>query len=380
MPFSTYYGPNTIVGESCVWVTDRNRRVCITYDYNTTTGELRYAASIFKCLTIVLEDQTFHIEPTDDQMVENSETTERRFEIRPVCIVVTPSLSYNDIISTIRHEMCNGYGCKGPRGLSFGDQEISDEYSDHGSDSSENSFLSDTEPISLDKFRASIYSDSRPGWSEMCKDGAIPIGSQLIMNYRGKSYSCSTLDDHQRLHGYVKDNISGTIFCSLHFWATRIICDPTRTINVFDACSIMVPMETIIDEIPIDIGSLYEKKLRRIRYISNDDVETYKGEKISVTREFFIAFKANKQTGELIYGAAISRLPTELGQITDKTLIDGHFQTAMSRLEKKPVAIRVSDEFRHQISSKAPHREDIMYEILDKITLRKDGQFIIKSM
>jgi hypothetical protein len=308
-------------------------------------------------------------------MVENSGTTERRFEIRPVCIVVEPSLPYNEIISTIRHEMCNGYGCKGPRGLSFGDQEICDEYSDHGSDSSENSFLSDTEPISLDKYRKSIYSDSRPGWSEMCKDGAIPIGSQLIMIYHGKSYSCTVLNDN----GYVTDNSCKTEFRSLNKWTLSIL-PPTRTVNVFDACSIVVPMETIIDEQPIDIMGLNEKKVRRIRYISEEDIENYKGEKIPITREFFITFKANKYTGDLVYGAAVSRRPAELGPIIDKTLIDGHFMTAMTRLEKKPVAMRISDEFRGQISSKTSHREDVMYEILDKITSRKGGKFIIKSM
>ena len=378
MSYTTYFGPKTIISESCIWIADGYRRICITYKYNTATGSLQYAASVFRCEQFMVENQTFHIEPTEVQMIENSRTTERRFDIRPVCIVVTPSLSYNDIISTVRREMCHGYGCKGPRGLSFGDQEISDEYSDHGSDSTENSFLSDTEPTSLDKFRDSIYNDSRPGWSEMCKDNAIPIGSQLKMNYRGKSYSCTVLNDT----GNVIDNGCKTEFRSLNKWAIhkrREDKSNSLTINVFDSCYIVVPMETI-DEKPIDIMNLSEKKMRKIRYISEEGNENYNGETIPITREFFITFKANKHTGNLIYGASISRLPAKLGPIIDRRLIDGHFKTSMTRLEKKPVVMRLSEEFLHQISSKASHREDVMYEIMDNITKRKGGRFILKSM
>jgi hypothetical protein len=369
MSLSTYYGPNTIVGESCVWVADSDRRVCITYDYNTTTGELRYAASIFKCLTVVLEDQRIHIEPTDDQMVENSETTERRFEIRPVCIVATPSLSYNDIISTIRRKMCNGYGCKGPRGISFDQHEIDQEYSDHGRESSENSFLSDTEPTSLEKFRDCLYSDSRPEWTKKSSNITRPIGSYIIMNYYGKTWICTVSSENG-----VTDNTSGTIFSSLNMWTAYIV--------------------KIVDETHIDMTSIMSNNLKKIRYITTEDNDTYhcvcryqaennenyKGVNINIMREFFITFKANKHTGELIYGAAISRLPIEMGPITDKTLIDGLYNTALVRLEKKPVAMCISEEFRQQINSKTSQRENMMYEIIKNITSRKGGRFVIKKL
>ena len=370
MSYNTYYGPKTNVSESCIWIKDGYRRICMTYNYNTASGNLRYAASVFRCEYIVSSGQTFHIEPTEKQMTDNSHTTERRFNIRPVCIIVEPELSYNNIISTIRHEMCHGYGCKGPRGLSFDNQEFSDENSEHGSESSATSFLSESEPLSLNNYRASLYNSSLPGWSDMCKDNVIPVGSQLKMNYHGKSNSCTVTNNI----GKVIDNFSGTVYDSLNKWALSI---RNSSVNVFDVCCIMNRLENI-DE--VEISSIMTKKTRKIRYISNETTENYNGKNMSITREFFVAFKADKLTGDLIYGAAISRLPAELGPMTDVSMIDGHFETAIARLEKKPVVMRLSKEFLHQISSKASHREDVMYEIMDNITKRKDGNFIIKSI
>jgi hypothetical protein len=98
-----------------------------------------------------------------------------------------------------------------------------------------------------------------------------------------------------------------------------------------------------------------------------------------VVREFFIAFRADKKTGNLLYAAAISRRPEDLGPITDKDLIDNHFHTAIARLDYRPVAMQVSEEFRDQLRSKPTHREDVMYEILDVIESRPGGKYLIRG-
>ena len=118
MPFTTYYGPNTTVSETCLWVADGHRRICITYTYNVSTGILTYAASVFRCeVTDYGDGFTGVSEPTHEQMLGHVHTTTRRFEIRPVIIQVATKLTYDQILKTIRREMCHGYGCKGPRML-----------------------------------------------------------------------------------------------------------------------------------------------------------------------------------------------------------------------------------------------------------------------
>jgi len=289
MPFATYYGPNTTVSEECIWIADGSRRVCISYDYNTSTGILRYAATVFRCERIDTEDGRYaYIEPSEQQMVDNSFTTARRYDIRPVIIQATTGLSYDNILSTIRHEMCHGYGCKGPRGLMTAFQDVGMDYSDHGSDgeSSVNSFLTDDDNMSCDE-----------------------------------------------------------------------------------------------DYMPIDWNKLERKRTRTLRYIGTSKFENYFGIRIPVTREYFIAFKADKNNGHLIYGAAISRRPTddhETCPMTDE-LVDGHFKTAMARMDKSPVFLEVSEEFRHQLKKNATHREDVMYEIIDRINERDGGRLAVRG-
>ena len=273
MPYCTYYGPNTIVAEQCLWIADGNRRICVTYEYDTSTGNLLYAATVFRC--DMNDTETGFFEPSEQQMLDNAHTTQRRFEIRPVAVNVADNLRYDDIIAAIRCEMCHGFGCKGPRGSEIPDNE---------SMSSENTFLSDVEE------------------------------------------------------------------------------DPD-----YDS------------EEDVDVESLEHKKIRKVRYISNTQVERYHGEKTTIMREYFIAFKANKRTGDLIYGAAISRRREEDGPIEDKNVIQDHYKTAIARLEKKPVPMRIDEDFRHQLGRSVTHREDVMYQILDVINSRPGGRFLIKG-
>ena len=230
MPYCTYYGPNTVVSEKCLWISEGNRRICITYVYETETGALDYAATVFRC--DINDTETGFFEPTEQQMIDNAHTTTRRFEIRPVRVYVDADLRYDDIIKAIRYEMCHGFGCKGPR-------ITSEHFDDMDSMSSENTFLSE-------------------------------------------------LDE-----------------------------DPD-----YDS------------EDDIDVESLESKKTRKVRYISTTSTENYHGVKTSILREYFIAFKANKRTGELIYGAAISRRREDEGPITDKNLIEDHYRPQLHDLRR----------------------------------------------
>ena len=290
MPCTTYYGPNTTVSESCLWIADGSRRICVTYTYNTSTGILQYAASVFRGEEVILPDGGVAVlEPTGEQMVAHTHTTTRRFEIRPVIIQVSTMLSYNQILKTIRREMCLGFGCKGPRNLgrSFNMDCAS---SDGGSESSANTWLSADE------------------------------------------------DDHE---------------------------DPDYE-----------PDFELTDE---DYHKIQRKTTRTLRYISHGKTERYQGRRVRVVREFFIAFRADKKTGNLLYAAAISRRPEDLGPITDKDLIDNHFKTAIARLDYRPVAMQVAEEFRDQLRSKPTHREDVMYEILDIIESRPGVKYLIRG-
>ena len=299
MPFTTYYGPNTTVSESCLWIADGSRRICLTYEYNTSTGILKYAASVFRCEVTEYDQHTMGVsEPTHEQMLGHVHTTTRRFEIRPVIILVATKLTYDQILTTIRREMCHGYGCKGPRMLpsAFG---MDCGASDGGSDSSANTWLSEG---AYDDENDPDYEPPREEWTQ---------------------------DDW--------DNHLG------------------------------------------NIHKLQRKTMRKVRYFSAGKVENYKGERVRVMREIFITFKADKKTGALIYGAAISRRPEELGPITDKNLIDEHFKTAAARLDYRPVTMFISEEFRDQLRSNPVHREDVMYEILDVIMSRPGGKFLIRE-
>ena len=286
MPFNTFYGPNTTIYEKCIWVADGTRRICISYEYNTTTGILRYAASIFRCeWTPEANGAISIILPSDEEMMGNAHTTDRRFEIRPVIIQVATNLGYDEIITTIRSEMCHGYGCKGPRniGQSFNIEGPSED--DDGT-SSTNSFLSD-------------------GVTEYEPDEAADI----------------------------------------------------------------------------DWYKLERKRIRHLRYISDSNTERYHNSQTPITREFFITFKANKNTGDLLYGATISRRSTFIYEqipLSDE-LIDGHYKTALARLEKYPVYINIPEEFRHQLNKNAEHREDIMYLILDRIKTRRNGRLLLRE-
>jgi len=225
-------------------------------------------------------------------MIANAHTTTRRYDIRPVVVQVMCGLGYDDIIKTIRHEMCHGYGCKGPRNL----------------------------------------------------DRMFP--------------SVGSSDDYDEV-----SNASSSVYS---FLSDEYYDNNNDQLDQLDQ---------------IDWSKVVRKPIRQLRYISKDTIENYGGQRIPVTREFFITFKANKTNGGLMYGAAISRRPTDDHEDTPMSdeLVANHFKTAAARLEKFPVHIKISEDCWDQLRKTAPHREDVMYEILDRIMKRDHGQFVIRG-
>lgn len=131
MPIKIIYGTGTKITESCIWLipTGGKREICLTYEYFPATGELKYAASIFR------KDPERVV--TDAEIANHVHTTTRRFEMRPVEIVVGQFLNYDQLIDCIRHEMCHGWGCRGTRNeMAGGSQRNVDTPSSDSSDSS----------------------------------------------------------------------------------------------------------------------------------------------------------------------------------------------------------------------------------------------------
>ena len=115
------------------------------------------------------------------------------------------------------------------------------------------------------------------------------------------------------------------------------------------------------------------KTVRHLKY-TYDDYDEH-GNPI-LSRDIFIAFKGSKKNGDLVYGACISRYDVSTHSNVDD---EAHFSTAESRLEKCPVHMNIDEEFRHQLSKNAVHREDVMYQIVDNIYKRKNGFLQVRA-
>ena len=116
------------------------------------------------------------------------------------------------------------------------------------------------------------------------------------------------------------------------------------------------------------------KTVRHLKYTFDDYDDD--GNPI-LSRDIFIAFKGSKKNGDLVYGACISRYDVSTRSEVDD---EAHFSTAQSRLEKCPVHMNIEEEFRHQLSKNAGHREDVMYQIVDNIYKRKNGFLQVRAM
>ena len=269
MGYKIAYGPDSSLYANCIWLNENTRNICITYYYDCFTGELMYAASVYR--------KSYHEEIISHKMIKNHEhTTKQRFSIRPVKIVVKPYMSSHEVIKTIRYEMCHGYGCKGPRN--------------------------------------NINADS---------ESDISIASD-VSNVSNVS------------------NVSSTIKTN------KYQVDPS-TFNI--------------------------KTIRKIRYYLTTNERC--GFSNKTHRDIYICFKGSMKTGDVLFGSCIHRkIPNT--DVSD-TLIEGHWKTAKARLDKCPVHMNISPEFRHQLNRTSKHCEDVMYEIIDKIFSRQHGQLQIRG-
>lgn len=175
--------PSTSIHQRCLMLPEGRRVIFVTFRYTPETGVLKYAASVFKkdplfetdadglpvynsdgylvlkdywtwdevdtavCHQAVWLDgeEKPYYEITELDIDNHIKTTTRRWELRPVRVVVESGLSYNDILKAIRWEMCHGAGCKGVRSKSRGQKrKREDDHYPHNDDdnSSVSSYLS----------------------------------------------------------------------------------------------------------------------------------------------------------------------------------------------------------------------------------------------
>ena len=253
------FGLNSTLSGRNIWKVETNRWICTNYDYAPSTGALRYASTIWR-------DPKFS--GTSDAkrlLAEHEKTSLCRFEIRPVILTIPSNLDTDSLIREIRHQMCHGPGCKGPR-----------------------------EPGSMPDTDSDARSDT-------------------------SSYLSTDSTDYE-------------------------VSPETYSLN------------TIIN----------------LRYFLNDGKET---------RQIFISLKGRSYNGDVLYGASIMR-PHTNDYMPNEDEIDAHFKTAIERLNKCPVPMKVSDEHKHQLSRKprCGHREDITIEIVDEIFKRRGGNLKVRGI
>tara|TARA_B110001469_G_C9543223_1_gene269710 strand:+ start:56 stop:844 length:789 start_codon:yes stop_codon:yes gene_type:complete len=109
MSFSVKYSATSSVSEKNLWLSLKGRDVCLSYEWNPKTGDLKYAASIYR----KTDDPDYVL--TDEERNAHHHTTGRRFELRPVIETIEQDLTYDDMLYTIRKLMCHGPGCVGPK-------------------------------------------------------------------------------------------------------------------------------------------------------------------------------------------------------------------------------------------------------------------------
>ena len=133
------------------------------------------------------------------------------------------------------------------------------------------------------------------------------------------------------------------------------------------------------DEISVSPKTYEVKNVKCLKY--HMMVKEPHGQSPYTHRTFFICFKGLSKTGEMLYGTCIHHAPAwSMKESTEPEIDeDGHYETAMMRLEKCPVKMLIPEELRHQLKKQTKHSEDIMYLILDKITKRVGGIMTIKG-
>ena len=108
MSFTTFHTKHSTLSEDCLWIKDGTRYICVSYIYFPSTGQIQYAASVLKSLSLPSE-------LTDQQINSHEHTTNSRFQIRPIQTDIGSFINYDEMLKKIRREMCHGAGCVGPR-------------------------------------------------------------------------------------------------------------------------------------------------------------------------------------------------------------------------------------------------------------------------
>jgi len=132
-------------------------------------------------------------------------------------------------------------------------------------------------------------------------------------------------------------------------------------------------------------GRMYElqhtnKNVKCIKY-SYVSKERH-GDNPYTIRTIYIAIKGSSFWSDSIYGACISHVGCNSMEEYEEPKLDdeGHYETAIMRLEKCPVYIKIPIEFNEQLRFEdRKHCEDVMYIILDKILERDNGEMVIKG-
>lgn len=256
----TFHTGASKLSESCVWITERNRYICLTYEYWPGTGCVKYAASVLKG------------DLADDYIRNHEETTTRRFEIRPVTTYFETFLDYDGLIKMIRKEMCHGAGCVGPRKMI----PRSD----------------DTESLVSEDFISEEDSE---------ETFTVSMDTHMSPDVFTFKYTILTSEKHGNAN---------------------------LTLRIIYGC-----------------------------------------------------YKGSEKNNEIIYGATIHHSPVYHSATYDIPELDddAHYETALMRMEKCPVHMRVKEEFSHQLNRDANHREDLMYCILDKIYAKIGGLYQIRG-
>ena len=256
----TFHTGASTLSESCVWIEEKKRYICLTYEYMPGTGYVKYAASVLKG------------ELADDYIKNHEETTTRRFEIRPVTTYFDQFLNYNDLLKMIRKEMCHGAGCVGLR-----------------------------KPVTRSDDTESLTSDDFISDDDSTESFTVSMDTHMSPNVFTFKYTILTSEKHG---------------------------DANLTLRIIYGC-----------------------------------------------------YKGDTKNCELIYGATIYHSPVynsasyDIPELDD----DAHYETALMRMEKCPVHMRISPEFGSQLNKDAEHREDIMYSILDKIYTKIHGLYQIRG-
>jgi len=161
-----------------------------------------------------------------------------------------------------------------------------------------------------------------------------------------------------------------------------------RPMREDDSCSLSsVEMINDSDDLSsnVKIGRIHElqydnKNVKCLKY-SYIVKERYCDSPYTI-RTIYIALKGSSLCSDGIYGACVSHIGSmSMEEYEDPKLDDdGHYDTAIMRMEKCPVYIKIPIEFNEQLTfEEGQHCEDVMYIVLDKILEKVNGHMIIKG-